>query len=114
MTDGDYRVILESPFRTYLYRIIITAQLQDIISDTLFDINADAGEQSQNKPYQICDQIFVDDLYNDLNVVENLIKSMCGVRDKFIFDIDEIVDGNARSKMSIAAFIRYECEHQLR
>lgn len=115
-SNHEHKVILENPFRAYLYRIVNVAQLQDIVSDTLYDSEAYAGEQSLVKPYQICELMDIDEFCNDLDVIEKFIRSMCKIKmaDKFVFDIDEIIDGSAQSEMTLAKFIHYECNQQLK
>ncbi len=113
--ECDNKVFLENPFRAYLYRIINVAQLQDIVSDALYDSDADAGEQSFVKPYQICDWMYVDDLYNDLDVIEKFLKSMqSSTPEQFKFKIDIPFEGNCNVEMTLAEFVKYECQQQIK
>lgn len=113
--ECDNKVFLENPFRAYLYRIINVAQLQDIVSDALYDSDADAGEQSFVKPYQICDWMYVDDLCNDLDVVEKFLNSIqTNTPEKFEFETDILFEGNCNVEMTLAEFVKYECQQQIK
>ncbi len=113
--ECDNKVFLENPFRVYLYCIINVAQLQDIVSDELYDNSADVGEQSFVKPYQICDWMYVDDLCNDLDVVEKFLKSMqTSTPEQFKFEIDVPFEGNCDVEMTLAQFVKYECQQQIK
>ena len=97
-TGNRIGVKLEDPLRVYLLRIIITARLENYVSDKLYN----SGE--------ICREISLLRFCRDLDIIEDFIKSMNGTErgDFFVFDI-----GKVDSEMTISEFIDYTCRQQI-
>ena len=109
ISDGCFEmwVSLDDAFRVYLYRIIRAAELGEFVVVYRHD-----DKQCAYNKEAILKKIPFDMLYGDLKLIEDTIRSMYQLRPRpFVFDIEELDESKRR--MTLAEFVKYECDQQL-